>query len=137
MNPKELEIPERELDVLSALWRLGEGSVREVREELESRDRSLAHNTVLTLLGRLETRGHVACDRSASANVYRPLVSREAVTKSRLGALVEQLADGKASSLILQLVESHELGPDDIGELRALLNRLESERSRGAKEGER
>ena len=33
MAKRDTEIPESELEVLGALWRLGEGTVREVRED--------------------------------------------------------------------------------------------------------
>ena len=121
------DIPETELEVLNALWRLGGGSVREVREELRGKGRHLAHTTVLTLLGRLERRGHVECNRDGAANVYRPLISREEVTADRLRALVAQLGEGKATPLILQLVQSHELSREDIRQLRKLLGELEAE----------
>ena len=93
------EVPPAELEVLSALWRIGSGTVREVLEELERGGRRLAYTTVLTLLGRLETRGCVAVRKTAPAHVYRPRVSRDEVLSDRLGALVRQLGEGNASAL--------------------------------------
>lgn len=127
MARKDTEIPDSELEVLVALWGLGEGTVREVRQDLSRKGRRLAHNTVLTLLGRLEGRGHVACDRGGNANVYRALTARNTVAEARLDALVKQLGEGRATPLILQLVESHRLTKQDIREVRKVLNRLEKE----------
>jgi len=130
MNPIDHDIPEAELDVLSALWRLRHGTVRDVRAALEERGRTLAHNTVLTLLGRLEQRGCVACNRDGAANVYRPVVTRRRVARRRLGQLVEQLGGGDAAPLILQLLRDHRLSQDDLRELRELVAKLESQNRR-------
>ena len=122
------EIPAAEMDVLRALWRLQSGTVREAMDELRRRGRRLAYTTVLTLLGRLERKGCVVrTKKEGLADVYRPRITRERVTADRLGALVEQLADGQALPLVLQLVQAHKLSSDDIRHLRQLLARLEEE----------
>ena len=54
MNDERL--PDAELDVLSALWRNGESTARQVRESL-AEVRPLAHASVVTLLRRLEKKG--------------------------------------------------------------------------------
>ena len=122
------DIPAAELDVLSALWRLGNGTVRDVLDELRHEGRELAYTTVLTLMGRLERKGYVARSRKDSpAHVYRPRISRERVTADRLGTLVHRLSEGQAAPLILQLVQSHKLSTDDIRQLRELLDQLEAD----------
>jgi predicted transcriptional regulator len=122
------DIPAAELEVLSALWRLGTGTVRDVLERLRQEGRELAYTTVLTLMGRLERKGYVARSRKDSpAHVYRPRISRERVTADRLGTLVQRLSEGQAAPLILQLVQTHKLSTDDIRQLRELLDQLEAD----------
>ena len=122
------DIPAAELDVLSTLWRLGSGTVRDVLDELRQGGRHLAYTTVLTLLARLERKGYVGRSRKDSpAHVYRPRISRERVTADRLGTLV-RLAEGQAAPLVLQLVQAHQLSTDDIRQLRELLDKLEARR---------
>jgi BlaI family transcriptional regulator, penicillinase repressor len=128
MAGENREIPAAEMDVLRTLWKLKTGTVREVMEELAARHRRLAYTTVLTLLTRLERKGCVVrVNKEGLADVYRPKISRQRVTADRLGALVEQLGDGQALPLVLQLVQTHKLSADDIKHLRRLLLRLEEE----------
>jgi predicted transcriptional regulator len=127
MDRSGSDIPAAELEVLAALWRAGDGTVRDVQADLERHGRELAYNTVQTLLSRLEERGYVRARRGRRAHLYQPRISRESVLADRLGTLVRQLGEGEATPLILQLVQAHKLSADDIRQLRELLGQLESE----------
>lgn len=59
---------------MSALWRLGAGTVEQVRSELPARYRG-AYNTVQTILNRLAERGLLERAREGRGFVYRPRMS--------------------------------------------------------------
>jgi predicted transcriptional regulator len=130
-EPKLGSLSETELAVLKALWQQGPGTVREVNERVGR----WAYTTVQTLLTRLERKGYVACDRSGFAHVFRARVSRDRLIRRRLGELVDQLADGAASSLVLALVEENRFSPDEIEQFRRMLDRLEKKRRGGDPSG--
>lgn len=125
MAKATLELGSAELDVLKVLWDRGPRTVREVLDELHARGRRVAYTTVLTLLTRLEQKGAVASDKSEQAYVYRPKVTRERVTATRLRTLVQQLYDGAATPLVLQLMQSEKFSPEEIAQLQQLIDRLE------------
>lgn len=110
------EMTPAELRVMKALWqlRLGRGTVAEVRAEL---DQQLAYTTVMTLLGRLATKGAVVVDKTREPFVYRPAHRRESVLRDRLRAFVRDVFDGRADSLVLRLVEDEALSPDELREI--------------------
>src|SRR4030095_9578911 len=64
--------PPLELQCLKALWVLGEGNVREVREYLLA-ERNLAYTTVMTVLDRLVRRGGVQRRKAGRSFIYSPL----------------------------------------------------------------
>ena len=119
-----------ELEVLRALWDEGPATVRQVLEHLQKRGRDLAYTTVLTFLTRLEQKGFVASDKSGLAYVYKPKVTRERVSRSRLNTLVKQLYDGAAGPLVLQLVKNEKLSGEEISELHELIERLDAKTNR-------
>jgi BlaI family transcriptional regulator, penicillinase repressor len=121
------DIPEAELEVLGALWRLGSATVREVMEDLSAHRRRLAYTTILTLLSRLARRGYVRRRREGPADVYRPAIGRDEVAAAQVGSLVERIGGGEAAPLILKLVEAHRLSRDEVRRLRDLLDKLEAE----------
>jgi predicted transcriptional regulator len=66
------------------------------------------------------------------AYVYRPAVTRARITKSRLRSLIEQLYDGDAAPLVLQLMREQKFSPDEVAELQSLIERLDSTRKRSS-----
>ena len=120
---------DRELDVMAVLWRLGSGTVNEVRDELAD---PLAYNTVLTVLRTLEAKSHVRHEDEGKAHRYFPTVAREQAGKSGVQRLVDTVYNGSAEALLTHLVSDRRLSRDKLARLRALIDeRL------GGKEGGR
>lgn len=128
-------ISETEQAVLKVLWDLGPGTVREVLAALSGQGHSWAYTTVQTLLTRLMAKGYVSADRTGSAHVYRPAVSRAELLQQRLTDLADTFCEGTASPLMLALVEGSEFTPAEIARFRELLDKLEAESARGRKKG--
>jgi len=127
MTRQKHDLGKAELEVLRALWDLGPTNVREVMEKLHERGRTVAYTTVQTMLGRLEQKKFVHCDKSGTAYVYRARVNRERFSRSRLHTLLDQLYDGAAGALALQLLKNEQLTTEEIDELRKLIDKLEAE----------
>jgi BlaI family penicillinase repressor len=122
-----------ELRVMKALWEVDRGTVAEVRTELARRGQELAYTTVMTLLGRLAAKGAVVVDRTREPFVYRAAHRRESVLRDRLREFVREVFDGKADSLVLNLVEDESLTR---AELRAIEKRI-TEAERGERKESR
>ncbi len=131
MPPREMDIGGAELEVLKALWDHGPATVRQVMNRLHQRGRQVAYTTVLTFLTRLEQKGCVKANKSEMAYVYRPLLTRDTVTRSRLRSLVQQLYDGAAAPMVLQLMRQEKFTTDEIAELQGLIDQLDTGRKRG------
>lgn len=125
MTERQLELGTAELEVLKALWDHGRCTVRQVMTHLHAGGRRVAYTTVLTFLTRLEQKGFVTSDKSGLAYVYRSTLSRERVTRSRLKNLVQQLYDGAAAPLVLQLMRTQRFSADEIAELHTLVDELD------------
>jgi BlaI family transcriptional regulator, penicillinase repressor len=124
-NEPRIELGEAELAVLRVLWEHGPSTVRDVLNQLHERGKKVAYTTVLTFLSRLEHKGVVASDKNDQAYVYRPKVSRESVSQSRVRVLLDQLYDGAAGPMVLQLVEQERLTASELAQLRRLINDLD------------
>ncbi|SFE96728.1 BlaI/MecI/CopY family transcriptional regulator [Thermoflexibacter ruber] len=116
-----MKLDDLQLAVMKALWRLGEASVAQVRDELEKDDRDLALTTVGTVLSRLEKKGAVSHETEGKQYIYKPLLSEADTRKSMLGSLIEQFFGGSPKALVNHLVNEGEFDKKEIQDLKKLL----------------
>ena len=91
--------PPLELLCLNALWSIGQGSVREVRQ-LVAPSRALAYTTVMTVLDRLSRRGIVTRSKQGRAFVYAPAVSRDAMRRLALKEFLDSYFESSQDQLL-------------------------------------
>lgn len=65
---------ELQTQIMAVLWRIGDGTVEQVRTALPARYRS-AYTTIQTVLNRLAARGLLERDRRGNAIAYKPVFS--------------------------------------------------------------
>jgi predicted transcriptional regulator len=108
---------ERELDILKALWELGEASVREVHEKLCPQG-ELAFNTIQTMLRNMEEKGLVRHRSEGRAFIYYALYSREQVSSRFL----TKVFDGALDQLVLSMLRVKDVSPDELKDLERLIS---------------
>lgn len=128
MPPGETDIGSAELEALRVLWEHGPATVREVLNRLHEQGRPIAYTTVLTFLTRLERKGFVRRDEAGVAHVYHPAVTREQVSRTRLKSLLDELYDGAAAPLVLQLVKQERFTDEEFDALHRLVDELDRSR---------
>jgi len=131
-NHDPVELGELERDVLSIIWRLGNVTAEQVREEL---DRPLKDSTVRTVLRRLEEKGYLAHTLENRTFYYQPAESRQRVAGRAVQRIVDWFCEGSVEELLVGMVDSKVL---DRAELQRLADRiaLAREESRSGKKGE-
>lgn len=112
---------DRELDVMQALWKRGQATVSELQEQLQENGIELAYTTVLTMLGRLETKGVVTRDDSGRAHRYKPLVKEPSAVGSAIKKLAERFFNGSVEALAARLIEQ-ELSPEQLRRVQSIID---------------
>lgn len=128
----ETEFTDRELDVMSILWREASGTVSEVRERLED---ELAYTTVLWVLQTLEAKGYVRHESEGRAYRYYPKVAADEAGRTALGRIVDKVFHGSAAMLFSQLVEERAISAEELERMRAVLERRLAERDDAEADG--
>lgn len=123
MSPKKPSklLTEVELELMTILWRLGEGNVNDVLSALPA-GRDLAYTSVSTILRILEQKGVVKARKEGRGHVYLPLLKKDDYEGATLSHVVSKVFEGEATSLVRRLIETEGLDHDDLKELRALLD---------------
>ena len=94
--------PPLELLCLRALWSLGEGNVKAVRQ-IVAQSRPLAYTTIMTVLDRLVRKGMLARRKVGRSFAYAPQATRDAARHAALRELLDGYFDGSEEELIVFL----------------------------------
>lgn len=127
-----LNITAAELRILKILWQIGNGTVRDVKDQLAAEsEEAPAYTTVMTLMNQLAAKSALHVDRGRQPFVYKPAVQRERVLTQRLRQFVENVFDGQAGELVLRLVEQAEISPEDLKRIEAKIDAKEKSPAKG------
>jgi len=108
---------EVQLQVMSAVWRVGSGTVEEVRSALPPRYRG-AYNTIQTVLNRLAERGLLSRHKVSNALVYRPRLSEaEYLARSISQTLAAASMDARQAALARLIGDLDEAELSDLRQL--------------------
>jgi predicted transcriptional regulator len=116
---------ELQTQIMSALWRLGSGTVEQVRSALPPRYRG-AYNTIQTVLNRLAERGLLSRQKAGNAIEYRPVFSEaEYLSRSISQTLAAASMDARQAALA-RLIGS--LDKEELADLQALAKQMGDKR---------
>jgi BlaI family penicillinase repressor len=116
---KKLHLTQRELDIMSVLWEIGEGTVNEIREKV---DPNLAYTTVSSMIRLLEMKAYVSHRRGVGkTHIYFPAIDSETAGESALGRVLDKIYGGSPIRLLAHLVEKNRLSEKELARMRELL----------------
>lgn len=119
---KRVLLTNLELEVMHVVWGAPDGAltVRDAVDRLnDGRTKPLAYNTVQTMLTILKDKGVVGSSLGAGrAHRFFAKATREQVTTSMVGDLVDRLFQGDVQPLLLQLVGNEQLTREELEELK-------------------
>ena len=116
-----------EWKVMNTVWRLKRCAAREVCEAAQA-EFGWSASTVKTLLRRLVEKGYLQTTQVGNSFLYRP--ARPALSALRRAAdtLLQNALEGTVGPLLAHMVKTSRLSPEEVAELRALLDRQGQEK---------
>jgi predicted transcriptional regulator len=93
-----LDLAPLELDCMSRLWQLGEGTVRQIRDNLAA-TRPRAYTTILTIMDRLAHKGFVTRRKVGRAFLYLPNLTLEEARARAIARVVEHFFEGSYDTM--------------------------------------
>jgi BlaI family transcriptional regulator, penicillinase repressor len=115
-------LTEVELEFMTQLWELGQGTVRDILAGLAP-DRDLAYTSGATIMRILEQKNFVTSAKNGKTLVYRALLAKDAYQSRSLRNMSDKLFDRSPAMLVARLVDDADLSQDDLSEMRILLDR--------------
>jgi BlaI family penicillinase repressor len=120
-------ISDAEWQVMHVVWRLGKATAAEVIAAL-SKSTDWSHRTIRTLLGRLVEKKALATAADGNRYVYRPLVTRQKCIRAESRSFLNKVFAGDAAELLVHFAQDARITPEQIDELKRLLDAKKSSR---------
>lgn len=120
-RPPSSTFTDGELRLMNVLWARGAATVLEIQEQL---DEPLADSTIRTLLGILESKGHVRRVKQGRAHVYEPTMDRGEARETVVRQVVKRFFRSPAD-LVLNLLDADELNAKELARIRRAIEQKE------------
>lgn len=144
-RPPSQHPTELELEILKVLWRDGPAPVRHVRDALAAGGRDLAYTSVMTVMNIMaldkKSLRRAKDPRGGPGFVYHPKLAERPTTLRMLKDLIDRAFGGSAAAAMVNLLESSDVGDEELKQLREAIARKAREqkdggddRANGAKE---
>jgi BlaI family transcriptional regulator, penicillinase repressor len=114
-----------EWKVMKIVWRRKSCSSRDVYEEAR-KEHGWAPTTTKTLLRRLVEKSHLSVTPVGTSYLYRPARPAWQSLARAADTLLENTLEGMDGKLLAYMVKKSRLTPDDLAQLRAILDDLAS-----------
>ena len=115
---------EVELRILRVLWEWGPSTAREIHNRLTV-SRETNYSTTVKMLSVMLDKKLVRRDDSVRPQIFRPAATQDRTQRRMLKDLVQKAYDGSVGSLVMQALSSQKSSPEELAEIRRLLNELE------------
>lgn len=109
-----------EFELMSILWRLGEGSVNDVLDQLP-KERNLAYTSVSTILRILEQKSIVNIRKEGRGHIYIPVINKSEYEAVAVKDVVERVFGGTPAALVKQLLGSGGVSDLELAEIKRLI----------------
>jgi BlaI family transcriptional regulator, penicillinase repressor len=119
-----LKPTETELEILQILWQNGPSTVRFVNEA-QNTTKETGYTTTLKLLQIMHEKNLVSRDEESRSHVYQAAVTEEETQQHLLGRFLDTTFRGSAMKLVMQALGNHTTTPEELDQIRTLLNQLE------------
>ena len=115
---------EVELRILRILWEHGPSTARGIHNQL-SGTRETNYSTTVKMLSVMLDKKLLNRDDTIRPQVYRTAATQGRTQERMLKDLIHKAYDGSVGSLVMQALSSQKSSPDELAEIRRLLNELE------------
>lgn len=114
------QISDAEWDVMRIIWLNSPLTAAEIIDRI-SDHKTWNPKTVRTLIGRLVQKEALGCDKSGKEYRYFPLIQEDECVQAESRSFLNRIFGGSLKPMMAHFIEHEKLSPEDIQELKALL----------------
>ena len=125
---EKYELTPVELELMDILWKIGQGTVRDVMSHLP-KNRALAYTSVSTILRILQQKKILTVEKIGKQHIYIPVFSKKTFASHSVKKMVNQIFSGNSVELVAYLVDKNNLSLDEISTIQMLIEAKKKELS--------
>ena len=125
-NIPAMKPTDAELEILQVIWLHGPVSVRCVNDEL-NREKQVGYTTTLKLMQIMMEKGLLKRSEKGRKHIYNVVLKEKEAKSLLLDKFVKTAFGGSAMDLVMQALGNHQTTPDELEELKALIDKIEKE----------
>ena len=123
-NITSMKPTDAELEILQVIWLHGPVSVRFVNDEL-NRKKRVGYTTTLKLMQIMREKGLLIRSEDGRKHIYYVVLKEKEAKTLLLDKFVKTAFGGSAMDLVMQALGNHQTTPDELEELKALIDKIE------------
>jgi len=112
---------------MKELWRVHPQTAGQLAEALAGKT-TWSLTTLKTLLTRLTSKQALTFEKQGREYLYSPCVTEDACVRAESTSFLKRVFDGALTPMVAAFLEREELSPEDIAELKKLLEKKEGGR---------
>jgi BlaI family penicillinase repressor len=123
---KKINLSDGEWIIMNELWDNAPGTITQLTAALKQ-STGWSKHTIITMLGRMESKGAVRHEEGLRAKQYYPAVERTETVLGETESFLEKVYSGSLGLMVNTMVEKNSLSKEEIDELYTILKRAEEE----------
>jgi predicted transcriptional regulator len=117
---------EKEMQILSILWKQGAGTVREVNSKINQNENT-GYTTTLKLMQIMYEKGLLKRDESSKTHIYTPANTENSVQKEIIGSLLNRVFAGSTEKLIMSALSAKKVSREELKKIKNFISQKEGE----------
>ncbi len=126
MNQNRIRLSDGEWIIMNVLWQSAPKTITELTAILKE-STGWSKHTVITMLGRMETKGVITYQKSVKAKEYYPAVERTETVMGETESFLYKVYSGSLGLMLNTMVEKKNISKAEIDELYGILKKAEEE----------
>ena len=123
---KKINLSDGEWTIMNVLWETAPRTITQLTAALKEATGWSKH-TIITMLGRMESKGAVRYEEGSRAKQYYPAVERKETALGETQSFLEKVYSGSLGLMVNTMVEKNSLSKEEIDELYSILRKAEEE----------
>ena len=120
-----MNITKSEQKILKLLWEEGNLSIQQITDKLQD-DSGWSKHAVISFLKKMEAKNLVVYETRGRTKYYSALPEKGNIAKEERTSFLKNFYNGKLGLMVSAMAEDNSLSPEDIDDLRKLLDDLKN-----------